>query len=197
MSKSTRSRLTLPGGIREYLEGNKMPDTTPSGTGSSEASNVEDIQSLLSMMAKTLAAVSQPRTETANQNYKIENCPIKRSSSSLDAWVDEVLLWDESNAALSDSIRAKKYLKLVDSVRKSENCKDIQNLVEVEFVENHEFDKKGVDVIKTIVNKIKEKLGKSDIEKCSSAWIDFINIKQGTDEAASAFVSRFEKQQRW
>ena len=144
-------------------------------------------------MAKTLAAVSQPRPETANQNYKIENCPIKRSSSSLDAWVDEVLLWDESNAALSDSIRAKKYLKLVDSVRKSENCKDIQNLVKVEFVENHEFDKKGVDVIKTIVNKIKEKLGKSDIEKCSSAWIDFINIKQGTDEAASAFVSRFEK----
>ena len=54
-------------------------------------------------------------------------------------------------------MRAKKYLKFVESVRKSENCRDIQNLVEVEFVENQAFDKKGENVIETIVNKIREK----------------------------------------
>lgn len=198
MSRNTRSTQDLPGGIRDYFlenSSNSMPSPVRDNAGVGPSNNGEDIHSLLAMMTKTLAAVTQPRNEAnyQSQNLKIETCPVKRSSSSLDAWIDEVLLWDESNAADSESVRAKKYLKFVDSVRKSEDCKDVQNLVEVDFVENHEFDKKGADVIKTIVTKIKEKLGKSDIEKCSSAWVEFISIKQGPDESTSTFVSRFEK----
>ena len=46
---------------------------------------------------------------------------------------------------------------------------------------------------RTIVAWIKEKIGKSDIEKCSNAytWILFIKLKPG--EPASDFVSRFKK----
>ena len=140
MSKGTRSTTNLPGPVRDYiLENNTstMPETEENIT------NPENIQQLLAMMTRTLAAVTQSQPNQTSQHLKIENCPIKRPSSSLDAWVDEVLLWDESNAATDPSMRAKKYLKFVDSVRKSENCQDIQNLVEVKFVENQSFDKKG------------------------------------------------------
>ena len=45
----------------------------------------------------------------------------------------------------------------------------------------------------TILDKVKEKLRKTDIEKCSNAytWILFIKLKPG--EPASDFVSRFKK----
>ena len=161
----------------------------------------EDIQALLAMMAKTLEAVTNQTKSSSyqtshqssqQQNVKLENCPVKRANFSLEAWIEEVKLWDNCNVADDESLRAKKYLKFVDSVRKSENCTDIQNLVEVEFVENQQFDKKAEDVITTIVTKIQEKLGKTDIEKCSNAWLDFINIKQKPDECASDFVTRFE-----
>ena len=161
-------------------------------------SNPEDIQSLLAMMAKTLEAVtkntksSSSAEQQATQNVKLENCPVKRASSSLDAWINEVTLWNESNIADDETLRAKKYLRFIDSVRKSEGCADIKNLVEVEFVENKDFDRKAENCITNILTKIREKLGKSDIEKCSTAWINFITIKQNTDEAASDFVTRFE-----
>ena len=40
---------------------------------------------------------------------------------------------------------------------------------------------------------ISDKLGQSDLEKCSQAWIDFISVQQGPDETAQSFVARFEK----
>ena len=61
-----------------------------------------------------------------------------------------------------DSWNAKKYLKFVESVRKSEDCCDLQNLVKVEFVENLAFEKKSGDDINCILNKITEKLGQCD-----------------------------------
>ena len=95
-------------------------------------SNPEDIQSLLAMMAKTLEAVtkntksSSSAEQQATQNVKLENCPVKRASSSLDAWINEVTLWNESNIADDETLRAKKYLRFIDSVRKSEGCTDIK-----------------------------------------------------------------------
>jgi hypothetical protein len=68
------------------------------------------------------------------------------------------LLWDECNIGANEAARAKKYLKFVDSVRKSEDCKDLQNLIEVDFVENTGFDKKKEQAIKTIVEKVREKI---------------------------------------
>ena len=161
MSRRTRSNTVLPGGIGEYLvdniveTANRMPDPPPSGDATG-ADGGEDIHSLLSMMVKTLNKVTESRNEGGYQ--RLEACPVKRKKSSLDAWISEVLLWDESNVSKLDGWNAKKYLKFVESVRKSEDCSDLQNLVEVEFVENLSFEKKSDDVIKSMINKIKEKL---------------------------------------
>ena len=191
-SKGTRSTTELPGNIRNYFLENRdsiMPDTTeePPATGA------EDINTLLTMMARTLTLVTESRTSDAKFVPKLEECPLKRMSSSLDAWIKEVILWDESNASKGPGISAKKYLKFLDSVYKSDGCSDLKNLVQVEFVENEGFDKKGDSVIKKMVEKIEEKLGQTDLEKCSDAWLEFINIKQETGESASSFVARFEK----
>ena len=194
MSKNTRSNISLPGNIREYIleeQSNNMPDQLVEGNGEAEAL---DIKSLLTMMTKTLTAVTESRQSGGNMNHtKLEDCPIKRSSSSLDAWISEVLLWDESNTGTDVGLKAKKYLKFVESIRKSEDSSDLQNMVQVEFVENESFDKKGDSVIKTIIEKIKEKLGQTDLEKCSDAWLEFINIKQEPEENAKSYLARFEK----
>ena len=201
MNRSTRSKLTLSGSITDYIldttvsTSDDMPDTPPPPHDAAQP-EAQDLRSLLSTMIQTLSIVTEARNGTAgvNQNHtKLEDCPIKRKLSSLDAWVGEVLLWDESNTGSGDGWNGKKYLKFVDSVRKSEDCSDLQNLVQAEFVEKESFDKKADSVIKTIVKKIKEKLGQTDLEKCSDAWLAFINIKQEPEEAAKSFLSRFEK----
>ena len=54
----------------------------------------------------------------------------------------EISLWDESNSGDYNGLNAKKYLKFVDSVRKSEVSSDLKNMIlEVEFVENEQFNK--------------------------------------------------------
>ena len=162
-AKNTRSRINLEGNIRNYLlETSTMPDEI-------EHDEPNDIQSLLTIMTKTLTAVTQSQTANgSNKNqHKLEECPIKRKTSSLEAWIGEISLWDESNTGDYDGLNAKKYLKFVDSIRKSEDCTDLQNLVEVEFVENVSFDKKSGTVIQKMLEKIKEKLGQTDLEKCS------------------------------
>ena len=94
MSKGTRSTVNLPGPLTDYI----LENTTTMGE--EDVNNPESLQNLLAMMTKTLAAVTQHQQPPAqtSQHSKIESCPIKRPSSSLDAWIDEVLLWDESNA---------------------------------------------------------------------------------------------------
>ena len=191
MTKGTRSKVTLPGNIQEYLVENtntNMPETPPPPT-----TEAQDVKTLLTLMTKTLTAVTESRTANGQHFAKLEECPLKRTSSSLDAWIKEVLLWDESNTGNQQGLNAKKYLKFLDSVYKSEGCTDLKNLVQVEFVENESFDKKGESVIKEIVKKVEEKLGQTDLEKCSDAWLEFINIKQEPAESATDFVARFEK----
>ena len=166
-----------------------MPDTVPD-TVPPPVPETDNVMTLMTMMAKTLTAVTESRTTNAP---RLEECPLKRSTSSLDAWMKEVLLWDESNTGNYAGLNAKKYLKFLDSVHKSEDCDDLKNLVQVEFVENAAFEKKGVTVIKDIITKIEEKLGQSDLEKCSDAWLKFINIKQDSSETATSFVTRFEQ----
>ena len=204
MSRSTRSKVKLSGHIRDYSlsKNTNMPEEVPenvTATTSEEQDEVKDMKTLLAMLTKSMSMISesgmksQGAAGSTQHTTKVDECPIKRTSTSLEAWIDEVSLWNESIKNLDESVRAKKYLKLVDSVRKSENCSDLRNLVEVEFVENQSFDKKGETVIEDILEKIKEKLGQTDIEKCSEAWLEFINIKQEANEAAPSYVSRFEK----
>ena len=44
-----------------------------------------------------------------------------------------------------------------------------------------------------MVKKIGEKLPNTDLEKSTEAWVEFMNIKQGDDEDAKAYVTRFEQ----
>ena len=60
-------------------------------------------------------------------------------------------------------------------------------------MKNKAFYKKKDNVLKEIIDIIEKKLGKSDIEKCSDAWLELINIKQESEETATDYVSRFEK----
>ena len=130
------------------------------------------------------------------QFNRLDDCPIKGKYSSLDAWLDEVQLWDDTNKKCDGNIAnlsAKKYLKFMNSVKDSEDCDDLKKLAQVQFKENQAFDKKSENVIKNIIEKIKEKLDKSNLEKCSDAWLQFIDIKQDVNESAQSYVVRFEQ----
>ena len=118
---------------------------------------------------ETIAALTAALTTMTNNgdsNIKLETCPIKRKKCSLEAWLLEVELWDSSNKIGDPAkLNTKKYLALMESIRNTKD-KDLENTVEVEFTENREFDKKAQNVIKAMMEKIKEKLGESDLEKC-------------------------------
>ena len=111
---------------------------------------------------------------------KLDDCPVKGKYSSLEAWTQEVEIWDESNknSADVDNLNSKKYLKFMNSINISNECDDLKKLVQVEFKENQSFDKKSKTIIKDMLKVIRDKLGKTDLEKCSDAWTKFINIKQ-------------------
>ena len=110
----------------------------------------------------------------------------------MDAWIEEVKLWDESNPVASTE-HARKYLKFVEGVRNSEDSDDLKHLVQVEFVENEAFDKKNTLVVTNMLDLVKEKLSKTDMEKSTEAWINFMEIKQEKDEQIKEFVARFEQ----
>ena len=83
-------------------------------------------------MTQTLSKVTEQTANVSSKNQpKLEQCPIKRKSSSLEAWLGEISLWDESNSGDYNGLNAKKYLKFVDSVMKSEDSSDLKNLIEV------------------------------------------------------------------
>ena len=138
--RATRSSTNLPGDIRNYLL-----DTMEGGQGGATGSDAS-IQALLAVMTKTLEAISDNKhvPQSSSGGYmRIEDCPMKRKSTSLDSWLQEVLLWDECYNVVGkeDVIGTKKYLKFLESVYKSEDCDELIALVRVEFVENESFDK--------------------------------------------------------
>ena len=188
MSKSTRANSKLPDDIHQYLLGADME-------GAKGGSNDAAIQNLLVLMTKTLETLTETKGGASTGSYiRLEDCPVKRKSSSLESWLKEVILWDECHSGSGNAqvIGAKKYLKFLDSVYKSEDS-ELLSLVRVEFVENEGFDKKKDTAVKDAVDIIRKKLGKSDIEKCTDAWLDFINLKQEAEETASSYVTKFEK----
>ena len=117
-----RSKTTLPGNIRQYLIDTASSSTsTMPGTPPPPTTEPLDMQTLLTMMTQTMGSMSESRTGFGN---KLEDCPVKRTLSSLDAWMKEVLLWNESNTSSVTGWNAKKYLKFLDSVLKSEGSND-------------------------------------------------------------------------
>lgn len=216
MSKNLRSAVQLPGSIRDYfLENQETMTSPPPRENSSSQANIQSMLSELSgdpaKLCELLVKNLTMATESNNQMQKIlesqtrsrsgmkysvrlDDCPTKGKYSSLDAWLEEVQLWDDTNVSSDDlaNTNAKKYLKFMNSVKDSEECDELKKLVQVEFKENQSFNKKSETIIKDIIAKIKEKLDKSDLEKCSEAWVKFIDIKQQSDESAQSFVVRFE-----
>ena len=208
MSRQTRSNTNLTGNISDYLlevqaqkemtgdHGDNLANTSGvNGTGTSEgrtSTEDMDMQSLLALMARALNTISEQHrpNNTAVGVPKIDECPVKSKQATLESWMSEVLLWNESNGSGNNG---KKYLKFLDSVRKSENCSELQNFVQVEFAENATFDKKQENIVVVMIEKIKSSLGQSDLEKCSEAWSKFIKIQQDAGESTKCYVSRFEQ----
>ena len=96
---------------------------------------------------RKLTAAIEAMTNDREPNIKLEACPIKRKNCLLEAWISEVELWDNSNNMRDpEKLNAKKYLALMESVRKAED-QDLGRTAEVEFVENQEFDKRAANVI--------------------------------------------------
>ena len=88
-------------------------------TGSADALNqilaglTGDPAKLTKMLLKNLLEnQKKPR-----QFNRLDECPTKGSYTSLDAWLEEVELWDETNKNCDGDIAnlsAKKYLKFID-----------------------------------------------------------------------------------
>ena len=151
----TRSKRNLSGDIGDYLL--ERVNRSRNNGRNSDNMNIQgqqdgagaDIGSLIALMTQNISRLTEINMSGASSSsssnpavaersviQKIENCPLKRSGTSLDAWTAEVLLWDECNEGVNNEVIVKKYLKFNDSVRQSENFQELQNLVEVEFVEN-------------------------------------------------------------
>jgi len=154
MARSTRSRHEMNENIRKYfLTVKRRNINTKKKKMASEATMI------------ALMAALEAMTSNAEINIKLEACPIKRKNCSPEAWLTEVELWDNSNNVGDPTkLSTKKYLALMESIRKAED-QDLERTAEVEFVENKEFNKKTENVIKAMMDKLKEKLGESDVEK--------------------------------
>ena len=137
------------------------------------------------MMNLNMNKESRPRME-----MKLQNCPIRKKSTSLEAWIKEVEMWDE--AQKGEGLAKTKYLNFMENVRKSE-CDELKKFVDTNIVENLEMVKDSEDNIKTFLRMIFENLAKSDLEKSTEAWTKMMNIKQKENESPKEFVMRFEQ----
>ena len=109
--KGTRSTTNLPGIIQNYLvensdTGTTLPDPVDN-VGGAAATEADDMKSMLVFMTKTFTAITEGRSSAGSSFPKMEECPQKRASSSLDAWMQEVILWDESNTGNTPGLNAK------------------------------------------------------------------------------------------
>ena len=156
---TTRSRSHLPGSVRDYLLGDRMPsqnptdevhpegEGSPSNIGSRQQGDVrhqqqqqgvqqqsdqEQLAALLGRMAgdpsqicailaQSLSTVTETNRHLQKRQIKLEDCPKKRKYCTLEAWTEEVTLWDENNE-IPESENAKKYLKFIEVVQNSEEA---------------------------------------------------------------------------
>ena len=122
---------------------------------------------LMQMLALSVTNNANNQTNK-NSNIKLEPCPTKKICS-LDAWLSEVELWDSSNNVGDPAtLNTKKYLALMESIRNAED-EELKSTGNVEFMENQEFDKKAENGSNGMIQKLKDKLGDSDLEKSLTA----------------------------
>jgi hypothetical protein len=213
-SRNTRSQQSLNQNIRSYQLSPPKRRKTPSTTsGSSTMAPEENDPALgaaaqvnLEMIARMCNAfqTSQeslqefmrsnmtPTVAPTDNTRKIDDCPIRTKDCSLESWLEEVDMWDRIHE-MKDSIGyARKYQKVMDCIRKSEDSELIK-LANTEFRENKSFKKEERDTIKKMVEVIKTKVGKTKHEVCTSLWNEFIDLRQGVDESHRDFIVKFEQ----
>ena len=159
--RNLRSTVSLPGDISVYLlehsETNMVEETNTfeaDGTDSQSAMNemqnmvanlAGDPSKLCELLVKNLTMANESNKQMQkilieNQTkgsvsavQKLDNCPVKGKYSSLDAWLSEVELWDDTNISSCDldTNNAKKYLKFMSSIKESDDFDELQKLVRV------------------------------------------------------------------
>ena len=137
----TRSHRTLDQNIQAYeLQPTRRKQTTgtisetmapPENEETAAAGNSTN-QASLEMIAQMCNAfhVSQDnlqrfmRDNMANtdHNKKLDDCPIRNKDSSLESWLEEVEMWDRINDMKDSKGFARKYQKVMESIRKSEDA---------------------------------------------------------------------------
>ena len=151
MSKGTRSRTLIPGRIQDYIMTNPRPSNLDEAAiVANEEEVADDIQEMTRMMTEMAKNPNQMNvmmmqnmmmmtkvmtqnqkmmekffrnTQRINSDRKIQNCPIRKKSSSLEAWIREVELWNDTFEG--DDLAKLKYLNFMKNVRKSE-CDDLK-----------------------------------------------------------------------
>ena len=135
-----------------------------------------------------------PAPAAPKLDKRIPKCPIKKTNTSLESWLEEVKMWDE--CLPEQELARLKYLSLLESVRSSEDSKEMQDWVETNVAANMDIEsKKTADYIKETLEKMTTALVKSNLEKAAEAWMDFININRDEDESIKDYVNKFENVQ--
>ena len=116
--------------------------------------------------------VTNPRP---TKNTNLQNCPKIKKGENLETWLEEMKLWDR--AFSRDEHAPQKYLKFREMIKEVDVCPEVQKLVQTKIADNDDFRKKGHSVIERIIKTIRDSLGKTDLEKLSSAWTNFVAIK--------------------
>ena len=154
----------------------------------------QQLMAVLGRICQTVEAMSNNSVAREpiprNQYQKLEDCPIKRKTVSLESWLREVELWNDCNQTDATSL-GKKYQKFIESIRNSEDAEEIIAVATAEFVENVSFARSNADTISKMIGVLKTKLGNTAFEKSSEAWLNFVNIKQKDDEDVKDFCIRF------
>ena len=135
----------------------------------------------INALATANSSNTTPQQADVRLFQKLEDCPSKKKDVSLESWLREVELWNDCNKVVDENY-GKKYQKFIDSIRKSEESDELIAVANAEFIENVNFERAKSDTIKNMIEIFKSKLGSTEFEKATEAWLNFTNMKQKDNE---------------
>ena len=119
--------MTLPGDIREYelinkskkLKTSEMPDNEAADV--SATAQMEMMKKQMDLMSKMLETMNLQNGQSGDAKQKrISDGPVKSKNKTLEAWLEEIELWNKSNDVAEKDL-GNKYLKLTEAIEKSED----------------------------------------------------------------------------
>ena len=114
-----------------------------------------------------------------------------KKGDNLETWLDEIKIWDK--LIPEEERSAEKYLMFRNMIKEADSCSDLQKFVQVNIAEDSNFKKDAKDVIQKAVELIEKNLGKSDLEKSTVDWDQFMTIKQEVNEAPKDYDPKTSK----